>query len=177
MDAAGASDQEIVLRTLDPDEVGEYYVDWMNDPAVVKYLESRFATHTLASIRQYVREMNASPSDLLLGIFLAETGQHIGNIKIGEVNRAHRFANLGLLIGEKSARGRGIGTRAIVLATRIAFRDLHLRCLTAGIYADNPSSYRAFLKAGWKEAGRYKNYRLSDGNYVDQINVQACNDA
>lgn len=176
MDATGAEDLEIVLRPLNPEEVGQYYVDWMNDPNVVRYLESRWTSHTLESIRDYIREMNASPSNLLLGIFLVKTGQHIGNIKIGEIDNTHRFANVGLLIGEKSCRGRGIGTRAIVLATRIAFRDLNLHSLTAGIYANNPASYRAFLNAGWNDAGRYRNYRISNGIYVDQINVQKCNE-
>jgi [ribosomal protein S5]-alanine N-acetyltransferase len=168
---------KIFLRPLDPAELGPYYVNWMNDPEVVQYLESRWCAHTLDSIRNYVRQMNESSSDFLYGIFLTKTGRHIGNIKIGEINRIHKFANIGLLIGEKSCRGRGFGTQAIILATEIAFRELHLNCLTAGIYSNNQSSYRAFLKAGWKDVGRYKKYRLSEGIFVDQINVQICDDA
>ena len=170
------SDQILFLRPLDPADVGQYYVTWMNDEEVVRYLESRWYTHTLDSIRDYVRHMNESPTDYLYGIFMTETNQHIGNIKIGEVNQIHKFANIGLLIGEKSCQGRGFGTQAIILATEIAFRELHLNSLTAGIYGSNQSSYRAFLKAGWEDAGRYKKYRLFEGNFVDQINVQKCSE-
>jgi RimJ/RimL family protein N-acetyltransferase len=169
-------DQRIVLRPLTPEDAGQDYVDWMNDPLVVRYLESRWNTYTLASIREYIEQINASSSDFLYGIFLGETGRHIGNIKIGEVNQIHKFANVGLLLGDKSCWGRGFGTQAIRLATGIAFSDLRLNCLTAGIYEPNHSSYRAFMKAGWEEAGRFRRYRLFEGNFVDQINVQKYHD-
>jgi len=171
------NDQEIILRPLDPDKIGQYYVSWMNDPEVVQYLESRWCIHTLDSIRNFVRQMNESSSDFLYGIFLEETGRHIGNIKIGEINRIHMFANIGLLIGEKDCWGKGFGTRAIILATEIAFRELHLNSLTAGIYSNNRSSYRAFLKAGWEDVGCYKKYRIFNGKFIDQINVQIRNES
>jgi [ribosomal protein S5]-alanine N-acetyltransferase len=168
--------QKIFLQRLDHEDIGQYYVDWMNDPEVVKYLESRWSSHTLDSVRNFVRQANESSTDFLFGIFLSHPRRHIGNIKIGEINHIHKFANIGLLIGEKKCWGRGFGTQAIILATEIAFRELRLNSLTAGIYTANSSSYRAFLKAGWEEAGRYKKYRLFDGVFIDQINVQICND-
>jgi RimJ/RimL family protein N-acetyltransferase len=120
--------------------------------------------------------MNESRSDFLFGIFLSKTGQHIGNIKIGQIHPVHRYADVGLLIGERTCRGRGYGTQAIVLATSYAFSELHLNSLTAGIYAPNLSSYRAFIKAGWEDAGRYRRHRFFEGSFIDQINVQKCNE-
>lgn len=166
----------IYLQPLNPEYIGQYYVDWLNDPEVVKYLESRWFSHSLDSVRAYVQQMNDSSSDFLYGIFLTSSDKHVGNIKIGEINKVHKFANIGLLIGEKDCWGRGLGTQAIILATEVAFQDLNLHCLTAGMYCTNHSSYRAFMKAGWEEAGRFKKYRLSDGEFIDQINVQKCND-
>lgn len=115
------TDQNIFLKRLVPDEISPRYADWMNDPEVVRYLESRYSTYTLDSVREYVRQVNESPADFLYGIFLEETGQHIGNIKISDVNPIHKFANVGLLLGEKSCWGRGFGALAIRLATGIAF--------------------------------------------------------
>lgn len=175
--ATWGNEQHIYLKRLNPDDIGQYYVEWMNDMEVIKYLESRWTSHNLDSIKKYIQQMNNSSSDYLFGIFLKETNQHIGNIKIGEMNNIHKFANLGLLIGEKKYWGRGFGTQAIIHATKIAFHELGLHCLTAGIYSNNYSSYRAFLKAGWEDAGRFRNYRLFDGTFIDQINVQKCNDA
>jgi RimJ/RimL family protein N-acetyltransferase len=168
--------QKIFLRLLNPEDVGQYYVDWMNDPDVVRYLESRWHSYTLEDVKDYVRRINDSPNDFLFGIFLTKTNQHIGNIKIGEINHTHRFGNVGIIIGEKKYWGKGFGTQSISLATKIAFQQLNLNSLTAGVYSSNDSSYRAFLNAGWEEVGRYKKYRFFEGEFIDQIIVQKCHD-
>ena len=38
--------ERIELRNLEPAEVTSRYVDWLNDAAVNRFLEVRFATHT-----------------------------------------------------------------------------------------------------------------------------------
>jgi [ribosomal protein S5]-alanine N-acetyltransferase len=166
--------QNVFLKSLVPEEVGQYYADWLNDPEIVKYLESRWKSYNLSDVKNYIQTINNGDKDYLLGIFLNGNNRHIGNIKIGGIDPIHRFANLGLIIGEKECWGKGYGTEAISLATQIAFHQLNLNCLIAGIYSPNLSSYRAFINAGWEEAGRFKKYRFFDGHYVDQINVQIC---
>lgn len=115
------SGQRIFLRPLEETDVGDDYLAWMRDPQVIQYLESRNQTQTLDALRAFLRNMNASPLDHLFGIFLAQGGEHIGNIKIGNVREPHRSADLGLIIGRRSAWGKGYGTEAIALATRYAF--------------------------------------------------------
>ncbi len=168
--------QRINLRALTPDDVGERYVAWMNDAEITQFLESRWQVHTLESIRAFVAAMQASPRDVQFGIFLNEAGEHIGNIKIGSIDHIHRRADVGLLIGEKSAWGKGYATEAIELATRFAFEELNLQKLTAGMYAPNIGSYRAFIKAGWSDAGRQRAHYFYKGGYVDGIIVERYRD-
>ena len=74
-----------------------------------------------------------------------------------------------MIIGAKTDWGRGIGPAAIALAAAHAFDELDLAKLTAGVYADNPASIRAFEKAGFTEEARLRSHYLSDGAYVDGI--------
>ena len=158
------------------EDVGEVYLEWMCDPLVTQYLESRDQTHTLDTLLTFVRNMNASPRDHLFGIFLAQGGEHIGNIKIGNVREPHRSADLGLIIGRRSAWGKGYGSEAIALATRWAFEQLGLNKLWAGMYAENLGSYHAFIKAGYREVGRFRRHILFNGRYIDSILVEKCRD-
>lgn len=157
----------IFLRILSPEDVDERYLRWMRDDTVVQYLESRWRSYSQEELKEYVRASNISERDALLGIFLMETKEHIGNIKIGSINQIHRFADVGLLIGEKSARGKGYGTEAIVLACRYAFDELNLNKIVAGIYAVAEGSYRAFKKAGFSDVGIFRRHRFFQGAYVD----------
>lgn len=168
--------QRIFLRPLVEDDVGEEYLEWMRDPLVTQYLESRDQTQTLDTLRTFVRSMNASPRDHLFGIFLVQGGEHIGNIKIGSIREPHRSADLGLIIGCRSAWGKGYGTEVIALATRHAFEQLGLNKLWAGMYAENLGSYHAFIKAGYREVGRFRRHILFKGRYIDSILVEKCRD-
>ena len=168
--------QGIFLRPLVEEDVGEDYLGWMRDSLVTRYLESRDRTQTLDTLRTFVRNMNASALDHLFGIFLAQGEEHIGNIKIGNIREPHRSADLGLIIGRRSAWGKGYGSEVIALATRHAFEQLGLNKLWAGMYAENLGSYHAFIKAGYREVGRFRRHILFDGRYIDSILVEKCRD-
>ena len=161
-------DGGIKLRLLNEQDVSDRYLSWMTDGEILQFLESRWYPHTFESVREYVRSMGTSSNDFLFGIFSDEFG-HIGNIKIGNINQLHRFGDIGLLIGERLARGRGFGVEAIQQATSYAFEELNLNKLTAGMYACNVASYKAFLKAGYRQVGYYEKHWFCKGAYVDGL--------
>jgi RimJ/RimL family protein N-acetyltransferase len=172
------SGERLTLRILTSDditgELGNHYVAWMNDPDTMQFLESRWRAHTLESIRAFVTAMNESPRDFQFGMFLKDSNIHIGNIKIGGIDQMHRRGDVGLLIGDKNAWGKGYATEAIELATRFAFEELNVNKLTAGMYAPNVGSYKAFIKAGWREVGILKAHCFYKGGYVDEFLVEKC---
>ncbi|OGW13377.1 MAG: hypothetical protein A2035_01680 [Nitrospirae bacterium GWA2_42_11] len=161
--------ERIYLRILTPEDVNKDYVEWLRDEEITQFLEIRWKVFTLEEIRGYVSLMNESPDDFLFGIFLKGNNEHIGNIKVGEINQMHRFGSVGLLIGNKNMWGKGYGTEAIRLATQYSFEEFNLNHLKAGMYSDNKGCYKAFIKAGYREVGRYKNSRFYKGVYVDEI--------
>lgn len=160
--------KRLYLEGLTTQQVNDAYVRWMNDSAVTRYLESRYTTHYLADLVRYVANIEESRDDVMFGIHLLDRS-HIGNVKIGEIDHRHHFAEVGLIIGEASARGLGYGTEVIELATRYAFEVLDLNKVTAGTYASNEGAHRAFLSAGWRDVGRLERHRMCDGEYVDQF--------
>lgn len=175
-DTVKISGERIFLKPLSWQEVTPTYVEWMQDKEITRFLESRWKTHTLESIKSYIEAISEAPDAFLFGIFENGSGEHIGNIKIDNINQTHKFGHLGLIIGNKKVWGRGYGAEAIKLATRYAFEELYLNKLVAGIYANNIGSYKAFIKAGFQDAGRLKNNRLYENGYVDEILVELCND-
>jgi [ribosomal protein S5]-alanine N-acetyltransferase len=170
------SRKRIVIRQLLPGDVGDNYLAWMNDPEVTQFLESRWKPYQRGDLEAFVASVRASGDDFLFGIFLQESGEHIGNIKIGNINRIHRYADLGLVIGAKQFWGQGYATEAIRLATEYAFRELNLNKLVAQIYAPNVGSRKAFENAGYRVVGQYSKHRFYKGRFVDAVLVERCRD-
>ena len=161
----------IHLKRLTTEDVSAEYVSWLNDQAVNKYLECRFIEHTVQSVKKYINSLNREDSDeLIFGIYRNLDSKHIGNIKIGPINRHHQHAAIGLVIGDKSSWGNGYGSKAIRLISDYAFKELELESLYAGCYEQNIGSYKAFLKAGWEVTGKIKaHWKDSHGERLDEI--------
>ena len=51
-------------------------------------------------------------------------------------------------------RGRGLGTRALVLTSGMACRELGVKCLKGVVFSANEASVRAFTKAGFECVGQ-----------------------
>lgn len=165
----------ICLRRLAESDVSIEYVRWMNDSEVVKYTESRFYHHTLESTLNFVRSVT-NESNYAFAIIDRQTGKHIGNIKIGNINAHHKNADIGLIIGNKDYWGKGIATEAIRLCTEFAFHELGLHRVWAGVYAPNKGSAKAFEKAGFRLEGCKKEAAWLNGKWLDCLIYGLVND-
>jgi RimJ/RimL family protein N-acetyltransferase len=159
----------LYLREVKESDVTDRYYHWLHDNVVNQFLESRYTSWSMDSIRSYVKAMEKDPDTVFLAICLKETEQHIGNIKLGPINRVHRYAVISLVIGEKSWWGKGIATQAISLVSECAFTRLNLHKVCASCYVDNQGSSRAFEKAGFRQEGVLRRHYLYQGRYVDGL--------
>ena len=159
----------VTLRPVTESDVTDAYVAWLNDPQVNQYLETRFVTHTLDDVRRYVRDQLLATDAMFLAIIRRSDGRHIGNLRIGAIDRHHRTATLALVIGERSAWGQGLGSDAIAAATDHALTALGLDKLTARVYATNLGSIRAFEKAGWHREGLQRGQFITAAGRVDGV--------
>jgi ribosomal-protein-alanine N-acetyltransferase len=169
---------DLLLRSLDERHAAGPYAGWMTDAEIVRYLEVRFAPPDAATLAQFIARMNASADNLLLGLFpRSEPTRHIGNIKLGPVDRRHRCAAIGIVVGDKALWGRGLAGQAVAAVADYAFANLDLDRVEAGFYAPNEASQRAFRRAGFAEEGRLRGARLCDGIRVDEVLMSRLRDA
>lgn len=166
MDVPVLSGEKIFLRRLTEEDATQEYVNWMNDPEINQYLDSRFYEQTLESTKSFIRSVT-NDNNYQFGIFEKKSGKHIGNIKLGSINAHDKSADIGFLIGEKSYWGRGIATEAIALVTEFAFNTLNLHKVWGGAYSPNVGSIKAFLKNGFEREGVRKKQHFCNGEFVD----------
>lgn len=159
----------IYLRKIELSDVSRTYVNWLNDSEVNQYLETRYENQTIDSVYKYVQKIIGTDNELLLAMCLQDNHKHIGNIKLGSINLIHRNAEISLFIGDKSEWGKGFATEAISILTNYAFKKLKLHKVTAGCYANNIGSIKAFEKVRFLIEGNWKDHYLYDREYVDRI--------
>ena len=148
--------ERVVLKPLTERDCNSKYLEWLTDPAVNTYLETRWQKQTLETIQKFVTDVNASKKDFLYGITLKENGNHIGNIKLGEINPNHLDASISYFIGDKQEWGKGYASDAIKSLTAHGFNNCNLHRIHAGVYESNHGSIKALIKCGFELEGRFK---------------------
>lgn len=153
----------------------ERYVGWLSDPAVTRHSEQRHKKHDLASCRTYAASFEGSPHHFWAIIADNPVLGHIGNIN-AYVDAANRVADMGILVGEHAAWGRGFGTDAWLTACRYLLLDLNLRKITAGTLANNHGMLAVMRRSGMREEGRRRRQALWEGAEIDLVEAGVLRD-
>ena len=160
----------LLLRNLTEADATLGYLSWLNDPEVLRYLEVRFSKLVdLNELRTFVQTVNASTDTVMFGIFRRDTGQHIGNIKLGPIKFDHARAEIGFLIGDRLSWGAGYASEAIYAVAQFGLERLNLAKISAGCYEANVGSMKALLKAGFLQIATIPNDVVCDGVRVASL--------
>jgi [ribosomal protein S5]-alanine N-acetyltransferase len=166
--------QRIFLRPLEETDIDARYVAWFSDPDVTRFLRSR--NFSVEDSKAYLREGRETRSYFMYAVCLAASERHIGNLKIGPIDRIYRAADLVTVIGEKTCWGKGLASEAIALGSRVAF-DVHgIFKLRGTILADNIGSIKAYTRGGWSIEERLHGHYLVDGRAMDAVRVSCFDD-
>ena len=140
--------KRLYLRVLNVEDASQDYCDWLNDPGVNIFLETKKTT--IVELKHYIKDKKENPNCLFLGIFLRDTNKHIGNIKLEPIDLENKEATLGILIGDKNYWGRSICTEAVKLLVNYAFNDLNMDRITLGVISENKAAIKCYTKAGFE---------------------------
>lgn len=157
----------ISLRQIEMRDCTKRYVEWLNDPEVNQYLETKWFRQDMESIEAFVKSQRENEHSILFAIISNEDNRHIGNIKIGPINMHYRHADISYFIGDKQFWNKGIATEAISLVCEFGFGELGLHRIEAGAYAAAVGSWKALEKNGFQREGVFREQVLLNGEYMD----------
>jgi RimJ/RimL family protein N-acetyltransferase len=161
--------RRVMLRPLALRDINRRYLAWLNDQEVTAYLETGVFPTDMRELKNFYKKISNSKTDMMFAIIDKRTDLHIGNIKLGAINWVHRYADMGIMIGEKRYWGRGYGGEALGLVLGYAFKRLNLNKVILGVYSNHRRAIGMYEKAGFHIEGRIKKLLRSEGRYVDKI--------
>jgi spore coat polysaccharide biosynthesis protein SpsF (cytidylyltransferase family)/RimJ/RimL family protein N-acetyltransferase len=159
--------KRIYLRELKGKDASQDYCNWLNDPVVNKFLETKKTT--IEELRQYIKEKKENLNCVFLGIFLRDTNKHIGNIKLEPIDFKNKEATLGILIGNENYWGQSICTEAVKLLVNYAFNDLNLERIDLGVISENKAAIKCYLKAGFRINEIKQRTIKYDNSFYDKV--------
>lgn len=160
----------VTLRAIEESDL-ETLHRWSNDPDLWNLLGG---WHFPTSLRQTHRWFDALASDALnqrFAIDVAGAGM-VGTANLVDIDWKNNHAFHGMMIGDASMRGKGVGVDVIMAMMRYAFDELHLARLDGSMIDYNEASLGVYCrKCGWQVEGRQRDWYFRGGRYWDRILV------
>lgn len=110
------------------------------------------------------------------GITVKESGALVGGVSLVHLSHLHQTAELAICIGERDARSRGYGTEAVRLTVQYGFGFLSLYSIYLWYASFNQRGHQAYIKAGFKEAGRIRGGNRLNGERYDSVLMEITRD-
>lgn len=145
------------------------YHRWITDLSTNRFLLARSVSMTLDAEIEWFDGVSKQSNIAMFTIYELPDYRPIGNVDLHKIDATNRSAELGIMIGEANARGRGQGTEAVRLVCDIGFNVLELNSISLVTFGWNVAGQKAYLKAGFREIGRRREARWFDGRYWDDI--------
>jgi diamine N-acetyltransferase len=145
------------------------YHRWITDLSTNRFLLARSVSMTLDAEIEWFDGVSKQSNIAMFTIYELPDYRPIGNVDLHKIDATNRSAELGIMIGEANARGRGLGTEAVRLVCDIGFNVLELNSISLVTFGWNVAGQKAYVKAGFREIGRRREARWFDGRYWDDI--------
>jgi ribosomal-protein-alanine N-acetyltransferase len=160
--------QIVELRPLVESDADGPYPSWLNDAEVCKYNRHHVYPYTQDQARQWIRTI-PDRSELVLAITLRADQTHVGNVSLQAIDPVVRSAELAILLGERSAWGRGVGFESAQLVVEHGFGAMNLHRISCATTDDNVAMRRIAEKLGMRQEGVRAEAAFNEGRYVDVV--------
>jgi RimJ/RimL family protein N-acetyltransferase len=155
------------ISTYDLDAI----MEWVNDNEVTRtLLIGRYPLTREAEAKWIEARTKVDAKEVTL-VIETLAGEYLGGITLFRIQEIERTAELGIVIGKKSAWGKGYGTEAMQLLLAYGFGQLNLHMIYLTVLADNPRAAHIYEKVGFVHEGRLRDRIYRDGVYHDLLTM------
>lgn len=158
------------LRELERDDLKNIN-KWRNDPDLISCLGAPYRYINEDVDREwYDKYLHTRSNSVRCAIVDSENENDVlGLISLLDINYINRSAELHIMIGGATNRGKGIGTFAVKAMIEHAFNNLNLRRIELGVLENNVAAIHLYEKSGFVREGIKRKSNYKNGEYISMI--------
>ena len=164
--------QKINLRKLRSTDAQSIYQN-INNKDVMRYLLTP-SPYYLSDAKKFITRTQKkwrNDESYCFGIEDKASGEIIGAISLRNINKSHKFGELGYWLGRKYQR-QGIMSDALSIILDFSFYKLNFNCVLAGTFKENVASASLLKKFGFSYIGVMKKMFFRNRRWHDDLRWQ-----
>ena len=157
-----------LIRNLEPEDAPNLY-RFRNDPEVARGLGGFSAGYSLQAIKEWIDRRGKASDDLVWTIADRESNTCLGHVGLYQIDHRVRSCEFGILIGEPSRWGKGIGREVTSATIAYGFDELNMNRIELSVIASNARAMRLYESLGFVREGLKRQAQYRAGEYVDIV--------
>ena len=156
----------VSLREFEPGDAAAVH-RWFNSPAATANLLEHRESFTEADADRWVeRAMDSSGEDRKWAVMLEGVDEPVGYTALYGLGR-ETAPELGAIIGDERAAGKGVGREAERLTNKIAYEEFGAHKVYGRIPATNEAAKKAVIYNGWEQEGVLRKHVRHGDELID----------
>ena len=166
--------KKTIIRPFTEGDINATYISWLNDSIIMQYSNQRFLTHSKMSCLDYLKSFRDTTNSFF-AIEDSDSNKLIGTMTVyfSEINRV---ADVGILIGDTKAAGKGYGKDSWCSMTEWLKNRAEVRKITAGTVSINKPMLALMSAANMAQDGCRRRHQIIQGHEVDVMYFAIFND-
>lgn len=153
------------LRKPEVADIEALYV-FKNDPAIAALLGGFTKGYSRANLAQWVRT-HSEARDEALYVIAGDDDKCLGHVGLYKIDHRIRAAEFGIVIGDRSAWGAGIGRACTKFMLRFGFEELRLHRIYLEVLESNERACRLYEAIGFRHEGTLRHAQWKGGSWHD----------
>ncbi|MFA5619170.1 MAG: GNAT family protein [Weeksellaceae bacterium] len=160
----------ISYASVNKEEVRENYLTWLNNSDIIQafgpfsMLYPKTSTFIDESFERFT-----SRETIGFFIYHKDMKTFVGTCKLDKISIADRSTEIGIMIGDSSVHGQGIGKKTYKLLLEYAFEILGMNRVWGTCFSDNIGSKKLFETMGFTHEGTLRKAIFRKGTYLDNL--------
>jgi [ribosomal protein S5]-alanine N-acetyltransferase len=161
--------ERVYLRPFEREDIKGPYGNWIHDAKVTEHLTAGAFPYSDDELESYFERHINNRNAIFFSVVDKKSGKHIGNARLHSIDWVDRKATRGIMIGDRSVWGQGLGLEVINLLSAYAFERLNLNKLKSFTLVENIGVRKVNERAGYKIEGEARDEFFSKGKYHDVL--------
>ncbi|WP_413173375.1 GNAT family N-acetyltransferase [Anabaena azotica] len=158
----------IYLKNLELENLDKIYI-WKNDFQLGNLVMAHPLPVNKTQVENWLKNNQSDKNQILFGIFILNTDDCIGIVRLMFIDWISATADLGIYIGDSEYRGQGFGKEVIKLILNYGFMGINLHKICLKVLESNVNAIRCYQSIGFIQEGILRQQYWCNGKYENVI--------
>ncbi len=157
---------DYIVRIPEPSDL-EYLYNQKNDPEISVLLGGFSTGYSMDDMKDWLQFHRKRSDEIIWSIIKKDNGTCVGHVGLYEIDYRIRSAEFAIMIGDKSAWGKGLGNNCTVFAVKYAFNELNINRVHLTVLTTNTRAIDLYKSIGFVVEGTMREAQYKGGKYID----------